>query len=373
MAASSYPVLVDPSRSDQLVQLADDTDKLNGKLKAQQSGETLGWVAPLIALFQLGTTVGSWFYNSHQQDRQNAYQEGLINKQNAYNSPDAQLNRLLAAGVPYNTAMAAISGTVGAQTQPMSGQAAPYAAASPPFSMGELVQASQMKDAHDIAQSQVRLNDAQSYSLDPDNPLNEAQRVLHVNQALLAGSQAERERELMKLDDAQRRQAEQNIAYLRIQGRKAKWEAVLSMKDAKKRNEWINAQIDSLAAKAGVDRATAARTLFELAVSRKYDAAMSQVNSEGRTGYEEQVYSQFLADLSQRLQNDKDTFFNQPIYAWNRGDMDSLGDWLDAVYYLTYYSGQNHVPGQKVNRMVRYVKNLFTKPGPLNHFNFPFE
>ena len=64
---ASYPVLVDPSRSDSLIQLANDTDGLNAKLASQQSTDSVGWISPLIALLQLGATVANDSRTRNQQ------------------------------------------------------------------------------------------------------------------------------------------------------------------------------------------------------------------------------------------------------------------------------------------------------------------
>lgn len=72
------------------------------------------WIAPLIAgIVSVGTTVGSTVAAKRQQDRQNEanakltnlnnqLQVDLINKQNEYNSPSAQMERYRQAGInPY--------------------------------------------------------------------------------------------------------------------------------------------------------------------------------------------------------------------------------------------------------------------------------
>lgn len=345
---ASYPVLVDPSRSDSLLQLANDTDGLNAKLASQKPTETVGWVAPVIALLQLGATVGSWFWNRSQQREQNEYQRQLIDEQNAYNSPAAQLNRLIGAGIPANTALASLTGSVGSQTQPMSGQAAPYTPVQPP-SLGELSSLATLKDQHDLAQAQVRNLDADSYSKDPENPFNVAQRVLHENQAILAGKQA-------NLTDSQRQQADEMTVLIMKQQQTEFWKAEKEFLETKNYDRWMASTIKSMEAATGLSYAQCwsifQKTALELrmeGVQRElFSSQASSYRSSARLSNAEAAIKEvkdgdipamarsiLLQNLAASQENDIRYFWNRPIMLWSEMDAKSFGTWSAAVQTMS--------------------------------------
>lgn len=173
MASSTYPVLVksDEERYQQISNLLDENAHYSRLAKANENSMVPGVLPVLGYLGNVMMSLGTMWYNSRQQEKQNQYQEQLIDKQNQYNSPSAQLARLLHAGVPYNTAMQALVGSaVGNQTQPMAGQAAPYTPASPP-SLQDSMALQAVSDQHDLTQSEVEKNRAEANNMSVQSDL----------------------------------------------------------------------------------------------------------------------------------------------------------------------------------------------------------
>lgn len=360
MASSTYPVLVksDEERYQEIDQLL-GSDTRVPKTPGKQT--TIPWL-PLVGYgMNALTTIGSMMYNSWQQDKQNQYQEQLIDKQNQYNSPSAQLARLLHAGVPYNTAMQALVGSaVGNQTQPMAGQAAPYTPVSPP-SLQDSMALQATQDQHDISQSQVRLNDAQAYSLDPNNPLNQAKRSVDEATSVLLNSQ--NEHELLKMGYTRQEIAnlQQNMKLLKYQTKEAFWKAVHQAKETKNYDRYLNTMVQSLSSKSGLDVATTFSILSKLASeinlldsqASNQNAAARKQNFEadilGATDSSGKLLSVLIKEFEvQRAKNDaassdldltRKRFDLLPLLRGANWTDTQYSDWLAAAYFLNLATG----------------------------------
>lgn len=214
-----------------------------------------GAVDPLLSILGLlgnwGMSLYSANVNKQQQQQQNDFQRQLIHEQNEYNSPSAQLNRLLAAGVPYNTAMQSLVGSaVGPSTQPMSGQAAPYTPFSPP-SLQDSMAIQSASDQHDLAQSQVRLNEAEAYSKDPTNPMNVSQRELQDAQKFFTDVSSRHELRKIGLTNAEITVAQQQGRLLMNNADQALYDALIRRKDYLNYDTFKKLNFDNLAAQTG--------------------------------------------------------------------------------------------------------------------------
>lgn len=258
MANSSmdYPVLVDnDARQQHLLSLAPEQSGSGGS-KDMLPGVDV--VLPILGMILKSVgTLWSYSENRKQQDRQNAFEKELIHEQNMYNSPSAQLSRMLAAGVPYNTAMQSLAGAVvGNATQPMPGQSAPYTPVQDP-SLQDSMSLIAAKDSHDLTQSQVKLNEAEAYSKSPDNPNNVAVRENLGAQTYFTNLSSEHELIRMGLTKAEIRVAQEQGRLLHNNADQALYDALIRGIDYSNYDDFKKLELGNLAASTG-------KTLAEL-------------------------------------------------------------------------------------------------------------
>lgn len=362
MASSTYPVLVnsDEERYQQISNLLDENAYYSRLAKANDKSMVPGVLPVLGYLGNVMMSLGTMWYNSRQQEKQNQYQEQLLDKQNQYNSPSAQLARLLHAGVPYNTAMQALVGSaVGNQTQPMAGQAAPYTPASPP-SLQDSMALQAASDQHDLTQSQVKLNEADAYSKSPDSPQVQADIQLKTNQAILAGNQAEREKAMVGLTNAQREESIMNALLIGRQQNIAFWEGIRAFHDATTFKRYRESEIRSFAAAAHLDYAEAdallTKTAFEVQMlikqtdmfqsttklnesqTKLVDAQekyWSYEDTKGNSRASLEVRNLLIKNLADADNQNVEHFWNLPIHMWNNTQMNDFSKWCGFVQTMS--------------------------------------
>lgn len=214
----------------------------------------MSWPLIIGSAMSHASQFGTAAINMQQQDRQNAFNYRMWERNNQYNDPSAQLARLLAAGVPYNTAIQAIAGgTVGQQTSDSPAQSAPYTPMQP-ISLQDSMAVQSSMDNHDLVQSEVAKNYAEVHDIDPTSPYGKARLQQKLAETVLLSTEAELNNSNIGFNEEKKKEVIANRRLLMQQARVYQQQYKKLFIENKYLDRSLNLSLEKLSAETGTAR-----------------------------------------------------------------------------------------------------------------------
>lgn len=313
-------------------------------------------------LNQMNTVYGGLF-NFAQQLYQNDYNYKMWQRNNQYNSPSAQLARLLVAGVPYNTAIQSIAGgAVGQQTSNSPAESAPYTPMQPPSLQDSMAVQSAM-DNHDLVQSQAAKNYAEAHDIDPTSPYGKARLQAKLNEAVLTLSESDFYKSDIGLNEEKKKEIMANRRLLNQQAMVQHQQFKKLLTENKYFSDFQEKALRKLSAETGIAEQECANYMQRINASIKAQIAQARLNNANAA-----ISEDTLESIVQK--STYDAFTSQ--YTSESARFQSYVDELSSIPAVDYH---NRYSGKNVNYAdwLGYAKTYAQYEAYKNtHYNAPF-
>lgn len=286
---------------------------------------------------------------------ENADNMKMWERMNQYNTPAAQLSRLIAAGANPTAAMSAIlGGSVGQQTANSPAETGSYTPTDMSHVVSDGVALQQSMDNHELVQSQVAKNYAEVKDIDPESPYGQARLAEAWNRVYLSESEENLNYARLGLTEEQAKEARAHRRLLTQEAHKAHQEFVRLSKENKNFDEFQRLSLRKLAAETGISEAEASTIMqriqasidLQLAQARKANADAEVTEKTMEAIVNKATYDALKAEYEQSkasIERDVISLFSVPAFSWRESEDRSYAAWLGyAKTYAQLESYRNH-------------------------------